>query len=43
MPDVDSESGRGLALAREVLDGFVHTYDDRGNTWVLCGRVGISR
>ncbi|MFJ2504189.1 MULTISPECIES: ATP-binding protein [Microbacterium] len=43
MPDVDSESGRGLALAREVLDGFVHTYDDRGNTWVLVRRVGISR
>jgi serine/threonine-protein kinase RsbW len=43
MPDVDSESGRGLALARTVLDEFSHTYDDRGNTWVLVRRVRIDR
>ena len=35
MPDAESESGRGLALARTVLDEFSHTYDHRGNTWRL--------
>lgn len=39
MPNVDSESGRGLALAQAVLDEIVHTYDDRGNTWRLSRRL----
>lgn len=39
MPDADSESGRGLALARAVLDEFTHTYDDTGNTWRLLRRL----
>lgn len=39
MPDIDAESGRGLALARAVLDEFVHTYDERGNTWTLVRRL----
>lgn len=43
MPDADSESGRGLALAQAVLDEFGHTYDDRGNTWVLRRRIDVSR
>jgi serine/threonine-protein kinase RsbW len=43
MPDAESESGRGLALAQAVLDEFRHTYDDRGNTWVLRRRLGITR
>jgi len=40
MPDPESESGRGLALAQTVLDEFVHTYDDGGNTWVLRRLLG---
>ncbi len=35
MPDVDSEGGRGLALATAVLDELRHTSDADGNTWVL--------
>ncbi|MBT2483838.1 MULTISPECIES: ATP-binding protein [unclassified Microbacterium] len=35
MPDADSESGRGLALARAALDEFSHTFDEHGNTWTL--------
>jgi len=42
MPDENSESGRGLALAQSVLDEFSHTYDDRGNTWRLSRRHGRS-
>jgi serine/threonine-protein kinase RsbW len=36
MPAVDAESGRGLALALAVSDGFAH--DEReggGNRWTL--------
>lgn len=43
MPDAESESGRGLALAQTVLDEFAHSYDDRGNTWVLRRRLDVSR
>ncbi|KJQ55423.1 ATP-binding protein [Microbacterium sp. SA39] len=42
MPDENSESGRGLALARSVLDEFTHTYDENGNTWWLCRRLAQS-
>lgn len=35
MPDGDSESGRGLALARAALDEFRHAFDEHGNTWTL--------
>lgn len=43
MPDVDAESGRGLALARTVLDEFDHSYDDTGNTWILVRRLTDGR
>lgn len=39
MPDVDSESGRGLALSTAVLDDFEHSGDATGNTWVLRRRL----
>lgn len=39
MPDVDSESGRGLALSNAVLDDFEHSGDASGNTWVLRRRL----
>lgn len=38
MPDADEESGRGLALARTVLDDFTHTAGADGNTWMLSRR-----
>lgn len=39
MPGADSESGRGLALARAALDEFTHSYDDTGNVWHLRRRL----
>lgn len=41
MPDTDSESGRGLALARAALDEFTHTFDEGGNRWLLRRRLGV--
>ncbi|SDL42469.1 ATP-binding protein [Tessaracoccus oleiagri] len=35
MPDVDSESGRGLALAEAVLDELRHERTASGNRWTL--------
>lgn len=43
MPDEDSESGRGLALAQAVLDDFDHTFDEQGNTWTLRRRLFVQR
>lgn len=43
MPGEDSESGRGLALARTVLDEFAHAFDHRGNTWTLRRRLDVDR
>ena len=40
MPDQDSESGRGLAIATAALDDFEHTGGGAGNTWVLRRRLG---
>ncbi|PRI10366.1 ATP-binding protein [Leucobacter massiliensis] len=49
MPGGEAESGRGLALARSVLDEFRHepaaasapgAEAPRGNTWVLGKRLG---
>lgn len=42
MPEEESESGRGLALSRAVLDEFTHTADERGNRWLLQRRVSVS-
>jgi serine/threonine-protein kinase RsbW len=39
MPDQDSESGRGLAIATAALDDFEHTGGGAGNTWVLRRRL----
>jgi len=39
MPDQESESGRGLALAVAALDQFDHANDRGGNTWVLVRRL----
>lgn len=39
LPDTDAESGRGLALARSVLDEFRHETDSRGNIWILVRRL----
>jgi len=39
MPEPDAEGGRGLALAREVLDGFTHVTEQHANTWTLVRRV----
>lgn len=35
MPDVHSESGRGLVLAETVLDELRHEATDSGNRWTL--------
>lgn len=35
MPDEDAESGRGIALAREVLDELAYERDGGRNTWRL--------
>lgn len=43
MPDEDSESGRGLALAQAALDDFSHRFDDDGNTWTLRRRLFVQR
>lgn len=34
-PDPEAESGRGLDLARSVLDELQHEADSQGNTWTL--------
>ncbi|MGP6174369.1 ATP-binding protein [Corynebacterium sp. A21] len=34
-PDPEAESGRGLGLARSVLDELRHEADSQGNTWTL--------
>ncbi|WP_312171046.1 ATP-binding protein [Microbacterium sp.] len=39
MPDQDSESGRGLAIATAALDDFEHSGGGAGNTWVLRRRI----
>ncbi|MDR7329659.1 ATP-binding protein [Corynebacterium guangdongense] len=39
LPDVDAESGRGLALAHAVLDGLHHDSHPDGNTWTLWRKV----
>lgn len=39
LADTDAESGRGLALARSVLDEFRHEADASGNTWTLVRRL----
>lgn len=39
MPDQDSESGRGLAIATAALDVFEHSGGGAGNTWVLRRRL----
>lgn len=41
MPDVEAESGRGLALAREALDHLAVRYDG-GNVWTLVRRLNRS-
>lgn len=41
MPDVDAESGRGLALALAALDHLEHDRVDGRNRWTLrCDRTG---
>ncbi len=35
MPDVDSESGRGLALIRMLTDSFEYQRDGEWNVWTL--------
>lgn len=35
MPEPESESGRGLALAQAALDEFTHRYDGHSNVWTL--------
>ncbi|GAA1695550.1 hypothetical protein GCM10009808_10980 [Microbacterium sediminicola] len=42
MPDVDAESGRGLALALLALDELVHETGP-GNTWRLVRHLGVDR
>ncbi|MCI1018878.1 ATP-binding protein [Microbacterium sp. C5A9] len=39
MPDHESESGRGLAIATAALDEFEHSGGSAGNTWVLRRRL----
>lgn len=39
MPDPSSESGRGLAIARQVLDELGYERDGELNTWRLVKRL----
>ncbi|MBB1484469.1 ATP-binding protein [Tessaracoccus sp. MC1865] len=41
MPEADSESGRGLALAQAVLDEFSHEPSPGGNIWRLGRSFGV--
>jgi anti-sigma regulatory factor (Ser/Thr protein kinase) len=34
-PDATAERGRGLAMAKTVLDQLAYRCDDQGNQWTL--------
>jgi serine/threonine-protein kinase RsbW len=38
MPDATAERGRGLAMAKNVLDQLTYRYDDLGNQWTLISK-----
>lgn len=43
MPDLDVESGRGLPMARAVLDELRYERADDANVWTMVRRLGATR